>query len=104
MTTDSEAVTTVVITIQGETRSFDMSRERSILDAAKTQGIELPYSCRGGACAECRVKVLEGAVVMKRNRGLADWEVEQGFVLSCQARPTTERDVISCDEMPVEPE
>jgi ring-1,2-phenylacetyl-CoA epoxidase subunit PaaE len=44
------------------------------------------------------VKVVEGTVAMKRNQALEDWEVQAGFVLSCQARPTSDRVEITYDE------
>jgi ring-1,2-phenylacetyl-CoA epoxidase subunit PaaE len=49
-------------------------------------------------CASCRVKVVSGSVVMKRNQALEDWEVQAGYVLSCQARPTSEQVEITYDE------
>lgn len=49
-------------------------------------------------CCTCRAKVLEGEVAMDKNYTLEDYEVEQGFVLTCQARPLTERVVVSYDE------
>ena len=61
-------------------------------------GLDLPYSCRGGVCCTCRAKVLEGQVQMDRNFTLEAWETDKGFVLSCQARPTSERLVVSYDE------
>jgi ring-1,2-phenylacetyl-CoA epoxidase subunit PaaE len=59
------------------------------LAAAERSGIELPFSCRAGICATCRTRVTEGAAVMTHNIGLEPWETERGFVLCCQARPTT---------------
>jgi ring-1,2-phenylacetyl-CoA epoxidase subunit PaaE len=58
----------------------------------------LPFSCRSGICATCRVRVVEGNVVMAHNIALADWELAAGFVLCCQSRPTTAALELSYDE------
>jgi ring-1,2-phenylacetyl-CoA epoxidase subunit PaaE len=89
---------TVSVTIDGRRRSIQVARDRTILDAAKAVGLSLPYSCRAGVCATCRVKVVSGTVAMKRNQALEDWEVQAGFVLSCQAQPTSDRVEITYDE------
>jgi ring-1,2-phenylacetyl-CoA epoxidase subunit PaaE len=92
------AAATVTVTMDGRRRSLKVPREQTILDAAKAAGLALPYSCRAGVCATCRVKVVAGSVAMQRNQALEDWEVQAGFVLSCQARPTSERVEITYDE------
>ncbi len=89
---------TVTVIMDGRRRSIQVPRDRTILDAAKDVGLHLPYSCRAGVCASCRVKVVSGSVAMKRNQALEDWEVQAGFVLSCQARPTSDQVEISYDE------
>ena len=71
---------------------------QNILDVALNQGLDLPYSCKGGVCVTCRCKVLEGEVAMDKNFGLDASEVQQGYVLSCQSRPLTSRLVVSFDE------
>lgn len=89
----------VVVQMDGRRRSFAMAPDGlRVLDAAEAAGLELPFSCRDGICATCRVRVVEGHVTMDRNQGLEPWEVEAGFVLCCQARPTTPRLVLSYDE------
>ena len=70
----------------------------AILDAALRAGVDLPYACKGGMCATCRAKVVSGAATMEVNYSLEPWELEAGFVLTCQAHPTTERVVLSFDE------
>jgi ring-1,2-phenylacetyl-CoA epoxidase subunit PaaE len=89
---------TVTVIMDGRRRNLAVRRDRTILDAAKEAGLHLPYSCRAGVCASCRVKVVSGSVVMKRNQALEDWEVQAGYVLSCQARPTSEQVEITYDE------
>ncbi len=62
----------------------------TILDAALSQGLELPHSCKTGTCASCMGKLVSGEVSMENNESLLDFEVEQGKVLLCQAHPLSE--------------
>ncbi|MDE2296089.1 MAG: 2Fe-2S iron-sulfur cluster binding domain-containing protein [Gammaproteobacteria bacterium] len=94
----SVAQTEVQVTIDGRRRAFQMSREEPILDAAERAGLSLPFSCRSGVCSTCRAKLVAGTVEMERNQALEDWEVQAGFILCCQARPTSARVEISYDE------
>lgn len=83
----------------GVTRSLTIEKNKdSVLDSALAQGIELPYSCKGGVCSSCRCKVIEGEVDMDANFALEDYEVARGFVLCCQSFPVTDRLVIDFDQ------
>ncbi len=88
----------VAVTIDGRQRAFRMVAGRTILESAEAAGLTLPYSCRAGVCSTCRTKVVSGTVTMDRNQALEDWEVQAGFVLCCQARPTSDRIELSYDE------
>jgi ring-1,2-phenylacetyl-CoA epoxidase subunit PaaE len=89
----------ISVTMDGRRRTFPMSpADPSVLDAAERAGMELPFSCRAGICATCRTRITDGAAVMTHNIGLERWEVDAGFVLCCQARPTTSTLEISYDE------
>lgn len=88
----------LTVVLDGKPHALRMGANDHVLDVALQAGLDLPYSCKGGVCCTCRAKVLEGAVAMDRNFTLEPWEMEQGFVLSCQARPTTARVVLSYDE------
>lgn len=89
----------VVIVRDGLQREILFTRDQpSILDAASAAGLEVPYSCTSGVCGTCRAKVVEGRVRMERNFALDKKEVAAGFVLTCQAHPTTDRVVLSFDE------
>ena len=89
----------VVIIRDGLKREIDFHKDQpSILDAASAAGLEVPFSCTSGVCGTCRAKLLEGQVRMERNFALDKAEVAGGFVLTCQAHPTTERVVLSFDE------
>ncbi|MEZ5046052.1 MAG: 1,2-phenylacetyl-CoA epoxidase subunit PaaE [Chitinophagaceae bacterium] len=88
------------ITIKVDDRSMDFKLSYTgdtILDAALKQGADLPYACKGGVCCTCRAKVVEGSVSMVVNYALEDDEVANGFVLTCQAHPSSEKVVIDFD-------
>lgn len=89
----------LTIVLDGLTRSITIEKNKdSLLDSALAQGIELPYSCKGGVCSTCRCKVVEGEVDMDANFALEDYEVARGFVLSCQSFPVTDRVRIDFDQ------
>ena len=94
--TDGEVALTVVL--DGKPHQLRMGKDERVLDVALNAGLDLPWSCRGGVCCTCRAKVMEGAVTMDKNFTLEPWETDKGFVLSCQARPTTNKLVVSYDE------
>ncbi len=68
-----------------------------VLDAALAVRADAPFSCRGGVCGTCRAKLLEGTVRMDHRYALEDDEVEDGFVLTCQSHPTSDRVVLDYD-------
>jgi ring-1,2-phenylacetyl-CoA epoxidase subunit PaaE len=89
----------VAVVMDGRRRVFNMPMDgEAILDAAARHGIELPFSCRAGVCSTCRTKVVRGRVEMAQNFALEDWEVEAGYVLCCQSRPTSPELEITYDE------
>jgi ring-1,2-phenylacetyl-CoA epoxidase subunit PaaE len=79
----------VKIILDGSETEFVLDDKRTILQAAQDAGIDPPFSCESGICSTCMAKVLEGAVVMDENNILTDDEVRKGYVLTCQAHPTT---------------
>ncbi len=86
------------VQLDGKAHELRMHAHERVLDVALAAGLDLPYSCKGGVCCTCRAKVLEGEVAMEKNFTLDSWEVDKGFVLSCQARPLSERVSISYDD------
>ena len=89
---------TVEVVLDGMRRGFQMAdADQSVLDAARGAGIELPYSCAGGMCCTCRCRIVEGSTEMAVNYSLEKWEVEAGFTLACQSRPTSARLVLDFD-------
>ncbi|UWR02320.1 phenylacetate-CoA oxygenase/reductase subunit PaaK [Ruegeria conchae] len=86
------------ITMDGATQSITMSKDQSVLDAALENAMDAPYACKAGVCSTCRCRVLEGDVEMVANHALEDYEVEKGYVLSCQAYPLTDKVVVDYDQ------
>jgi ring-1,2-phenylacetyl-CoA epoxidase subunit PaaE len=85
-----EVLARISVVMDGRRRSFPMApSDKSVLEAAERAGLELPFSCRSGICATCRTRIVEGAAVMAHNIALERWETDAGFLLCCQARPTT---------------
>jgi ring-1,2-phenylacetyl-CoA epoxidase subunit PaaE len=88
----------VEVVLDGARKQFTVEAEDdNVIAAAERQGLELPYSCKGGMCCTCRCKVAEGSAEMAVNYSLEPWELEAGFTLACQARPTSERLVLDFD-------
>ncbi|WP_128565725.1 2Fe-2S iron-sulfur cluster-binding protein, partial [Methylobacterium crusticola] len=92
------AARATVIT-DGIATEVPVAEGEAVLDAAIRAGLDLPFSCRGGMCCTCRAKVVDGAVEMAVNYSLEPWEVEAGFVLTCQARPVTGRVTVDFDQV-----
>jgi ring-1,2-phenylacetyl-CoA epoxidase subunit PaaE len=89
----------IVIVRDGLKREFEFSKDDpSILDAASSAGLEVPFSCTSGVCGTCRARLVEGEVRMTRNFALDKTDLAAGFVLTCQAHPLTDRVVLSFDE------
>ena len=94
----AEAGAEVTAILDGARKSFALRGEGTkVLDAAHAAGLELPYSCAGGMCCTCRCRVVEGSAEMAVNWSLEPWEIEAGYVLACQARPTSEKLVLDFD-------
>ena len=88
-----------VLTADGKRSEVPVAAGESVLDAALRAGLDLPYACKGGMCSTCRARVLDGAVTMAVNFSLEPWELAAGFVLTCQAQPTSPRVVIDYDHV-----
>ena len=90
---------TLHIVLDGSTRTMPFAFDGpKLLDVALAAGLDLPYACKGGVCCTCRARVMSGAVSMEKNYTLEKWEVEKGYVLTCQCLPTTDTVVVSFDE------
>lgn len=88
----------VTVIIDDEKVDFELdAKGKSILDHLTNKGYDAPYSCRGGVCCTCKAKVVEGKASMTLNYSLTDEEVAEGYILTCQAHPASEKLVITYD-------
>ncbi len=94
-----EGATEVIILLDDEVTTFSMPQTDNILAASLRNNIDAPYSCQGGVCSSCLGKVTEGKAVMVKNSILTDGEIEDGFILTCQAHPTTPKITIDFDDV-----
>jgi ring-1,2-phenylacetyl-CoA epoxidase subunit PaaE len=91
--------TNVTVVMDDDSVSFSLdSNGMTILDAAYKAGSDVPYACKGGVCCTCKAKVLKGTVRMDLNYALTPEEVEAGYILTCQAHPTSEEVLVSFDD------
>jgi ring-1,2-phenylacetyl-CoA epoxidase subunit PaaE len=87
------------LTVDGKRREVPVAEGESILDAALRAGMDLPYACKGGMCSTCRARLVEGEAEMEVNYSLEPWELQAGFILTCQAHPRTDRVVVDYDHV-----
>jgi ring-1,2-phenylacetyl-CoA epoxidase subunit PaaE len=85
--------------IDGKRREVPVADGEAILDAALRAGIDLPFACKGGMCSTCRAKLVEGKAEMELNYSLEPWELQAGFILTCQARPCSDKVVVDYDHV-----
>ena len=87
--TAAAASTTVTVELNGRTNTADYRPGTTILQTARQMGLSPPFSCESGSCATCMAMLVEGTAAMHVNNALTDDEVAQGWVLTCQAVPTS---------------
>jgi len=91
--------TEVTVLLDDEELCFTMNQKDDILAAALRNDVDAPYSCQGGVCSSCLGKVTQGTAVMVKNSILTDDEVNEGFILTCQAHPTSSKISIDFDDV-----
>lgn len=95
---EQESISNITIKLDGRSLNFNVPfNSESILDAALQRGVNLPYACKGGVCCTCKAKIIEGTANMDITWGLENEEIEQGYILTCQAKPTSKKIVIDFD-------
>jgi ring-1,2-phenylacetyl-CoA epoxidase subunit PaaE len=89
----------VTLIRDGRATTFTLAADgENVLDAGLSQGLDLPWSCKGGVCSTCKARLLQGSVDMDITHGLAAGERAAGFILTCQAHPLTDQVVIDFDQ------
>ncbi len=96
---EGKHVTEAVAILDGIRHRFSVPPGGHVVDAALAAGIRVPYSCKGGMCCTCRARLVEGKVEMTQNYSLEPWEMERGFILTCQSVPKSPRLVVDYDQM-----
>ena len=94
-----EGQTEVTVLLDDEEFTFTMKQTDDILAAALRNDVDAPYSCQGGVCSSCLAKVTEGKALMAKNNILTVDEVDDGFILTCQAHPITSKISIDYDDV-----
>lgn len=91
--TEEEAAdaATVEVELDGETHTLSWPRKQTLVDIMLAKGLDVPYSCQEGECGSCACTLVEGKVDMENSEILDPADVENGYILGCQARPTTDR-------------
>jgi ring-1,2-phenylacetyl-CoA epoxidase subunit PaaE len=88
-----------LLVIDGKRREVPVAEDEAILDAALRAGMDLPFACKGGMCSTCRAKLVEGEAQMDVNYSLEPWELKAGFILTCQAKPVSQKIVVDYDHV-----
>ena len=89
----------IEVILDDETHELEMQKKEIILDLLLKHNIDAPYSCQGGVCSSCIARVMVGRAEMIKNQILTDGEIEEGFILTCQALPVTNSLVIDFDDI-----
>ncbi|MBI2279076.1 MAG: 2Fe-2S iron-sulfur cluster binding domain-containing protein [Bacteroidetes bacterium] len=95
---DFKGTSQLTVIMDGEEFEFELAYDGDfILDASIDHGADAPFSCKGAVCCTCKAKVLEGKAVMEMNYSLSDEEVAQGYILTCQSHPASDKLVVDYD-------
>ena len=79
----------IKILLDGDSHTFEMNTDETILDVAIDNDIDMPYSCQSGVCTACQGRLLNGSVEMDVSDGLSEEEIDDGYILCCQSHPSS---------------
>jgi len=91
--------TEITVVLDDEETTFTMNQKDDILAASLKHKLDAPYSCQGGVCSSCLAKVTEGKAVMAKNFIISEEELEEGFILTCQAHAVTPKITVDFDDV-----
>ena len=80
----------IKILLDGDSHTFEMNTDETILDVAIDNDIDMPYSCQSGVCTACQGRLLNGSVEMDVSDGLSEEEMDDGYILCCQSHPSSD--------------
>ena len=80
----------IKILLDGDSHTFEMNTDETILDVAIDNDIDMPYSCQSGVCTACQGRLLNGSVEMDVSDGLSEQEIDDGYILCCQSHPSSD--------------
>jgi ring-1,2-phenylacetyl-CoA epoxidase subunit PaaE len=87
----------VTVILDGRSTTLTLPPGTAVLDGAQRVRPDLPFACKGGVCGTCRAQVVAGTAVMRRNYALEQPELDAGYVLTCQAQPTSDKLTLDYD-------
>ena len=96
---DATGKTQVTVVLDDEEFELTMGKNDTVLDAVLKENIDAPYSCQGGVCSSCIARITEGKAEMVKNQILTDGEIEEGLILTCQAKPMTPTIKVNYDDV-----
>jgi ferredoxin len=94
---EASATASLRVRLEGRTHSIRCEPGDTILDAVRRAGLKAPFACQAGNCGTCMAYLGEGTATMRANNVLAADEVAEGWVLTCQATPTSREILVDYD-------
>ncbi|MEN9281960.1 MAG: hypothetical protein RL594_895 [Bacteroidota bacterium] len=86
------------VRLYGQETEFTVEPDETILAAAQRANLDPPYACQIGACCTCRARLVSGTAIMDEREALSDDEIADGYILTCQAHPTSDDCIADYDQ------